>query len=93
LVEHLTFNQEVAGSIPAALTNKINLLSDISKPKNPAKFLWGNNQGNKTSPTPAADKPASFLSQDSARTGVLTGPTDGILGYWALGKAAPRCAL
>jgi hypothetical protein len=25
-VEHLTFNQEVAGSIPAALTNKINEL-------------------------------------------------------------------
>jgi hypothetical protein len=25
-VEHLTFNQEVAGSIPAALTNEINLL-------------------------------------------------------------------
>ncbi len=28
-VEHLTFNQEVPGSIPGALTNEIKLLRDI----------------------------------------------------------------
>jgi hypothetical protein len=36
LVEHLTFNQEVMGSNPIALTNEINELAEKHQTKHPA---------------------------------------------------------
>jgi hypothetical protein len=46
-VEHLTFNQEVAGSIPAALTNEINWLGEEDKQRHSLKTIRGNSLGNK----------------------------------------------
>jgi hypothetical protein len=46
LVEHLTFNQEVMGSNPIALTNKINNLLRFPAIAIEPDFCWGNTWGN-----------------------------------------------
>jgi hypothetical protein len=58
LVEHLTFNQEVMGSNPIALTNETNMLEAQHQTKHPAEINQGNNWGNATN-RPAAAPPLS----------------------------------
>jgi hypothetical protein len=48
LVEHLTFNQEVMGSNPIALTNEINMLDEKHRTKHSAEINQGNTWGNAT---------------------------------------------
>ena len=47
-VEHLTFNQEVPGSIPGAPTNQISMLESLSASRGKFRELPGNIGGNRT---------------------------------------------
>jgi hypothetical protein len=47
-VEHVTFNHGVVGSIPTALTSKINGLCPKLKLNLKLKMRWGNVWGNET---------------------------------------------